>query len=191
MDQSQEEAKSLLVNLRQHHVVQVHNPLSDDFTWQVARSVVQYDQRYEDQTISALNMRNTSHPTMQHVTQKITIPAGSTMKLPGDVAQVVAKHLVDEIMNREGHKQTIGDPHLRKEVEERILLNINDLRSKISTQSIADQLDQQIRDLNQEETVAEEATTNEQAFPGIEASGEVADGNTGAANRTRPSASRK
>lgn len=165
----------------------MHNPLSDDFTWQVARSVVHFDQRYEDKTISALNMRNDSHPTMNHVTQKITIPAGATMKLPGDVAQVLVKHLVDEIMNREGHKQTIGDPHRRREVEERILLNINDLRNKISTQSITEQLEQQIRDLNQEEAVAEEQTTDEQAFPDVQPSGAAPKGSGSATNRARPS----
>lgn len=177
MDGNQDEPKSLLNDLRPHHVVAVHNPLTTDsqnnlqgdFTWQVARSVVQDDPATRDPHISTMRLRNDSHPTMKHVTQKITIPSGKTMNLPGDVAKVVVEHLVDEMMYRRGQKNTIGDPVQRRECEELVVQNINDLRKQLSSQSIEEQLNQQIRDLNKEE--ASERThdaADEQAFPGLQ-----------------------
>jgi hypothetical protein len=164
MDQNQEDPKSLLADLRNYHVVEAFNPLTEDFTWQVARSVVTADPRYVDQTIKSMNMRNSDHPTMGHVYSKVTIPSGKTYKLPGDVAQVVVKHLVDEIMQREGHKQTLSDPTLRHEIEERIIKNTRDLRSQLSTQTMEDQLAQQLKDLNREEVAQEQSHVEEQPF---------------------------
>lgn len=155
MDANSDEPQSLLVNLRQHHVVEVHNPLSDDFTWPVARSVVHLDPQDKDPHLDALRLRNDSHPTMKHVQQKITIPSGKNMKLPGDVAQVVVKHLVDEILSREGQKSNIGDPTLRRTKEEDVIQNTEDLVSRMSTQTVEEQLEQQIKDLNREDPTPE------------------------------------
>ncbi len=172
MEANQDEPKSLLSNLRGHHVVLVHNPLTDvpekglkgDFTWQTARSVIQLDERSRDPHIDKLGLRNDSHPTQKHVVRPITIPSGTSMRLPGDVAQVLVKHLVDEMMQREGQKQQMADPVLRREYEERVILNVNDLVHQLSTQTIEEQLDQQIADLNREEPRNEQANT--QPAPG-------------------------
>ncbi len=155
MDQNSGTTKSLLTNLRSHHVVKVFNPLSEDFKWQVARSVSELDTRYVDQTIDKLNLRNDMHPTMKHVSQTVTLPQGKALNLPGDVAQVIVKHLVDEIMNRRGHKSTIGDPDLRREIEEDVILNTEDLRSQLSNLTLEDQLTKQIEDLNRESVNSE------------------------------------
>ncbi len=169
MDPNQEDPKSLLTNLRQHHIVHVHNPLSEDFTWSVARSVIHMDSRYRDQFIEKLNMRNDSHPTMNHVQQKITIPAGKSMKLPGDAAQVLVKHLVDEVIARGGQKNMQSDPVVRRTYEEQVILNINDLKTQLSSQSIEEQLEQQLKDLNQEEPKGSIAhATTETSFPSLD-----------------------
>lgn len=176
---NQDEPKSLLSNLRQHHIVHVFNPLSEPFTWPMARSVVEADPRYIDQDMQRMNMRNDSHPTMKHVSQPVTLPAGVTWKIPGDVAQVVVKHLIDEVMYKEGHKKT-GDPALRKEYEERVILNIDDLRAKLTTQSLNEQLNDQISAMNREETV-KEVKHEEQPFPDVQTSRSVAGGSGGLA----------
>lgn len=166
--QSQDAPKSLLADLRNYHKVLVHNPLSKAFTWQIARSVVQNDPRYVDQTISQMNMRNDAHPTMAHVYSYVTIEAGETKYLPGDVAQTYVKHLVDELMYKAGHKQTVGDPHLRRQFEEEVVLNSQDLRSDLSTTSMEDQLAKQIADMNREPSQSTEniiGKEDEQPFP--------------------------
>lgn len=182
MDANQDEPTSIAQNFRQHHVVQVHNPLSDDFRWTVARSVVLADPANVDPHVKALNLRNDAHPTIKHVVQPITLLSGETKKLPGDVAKVIVKHLVDEIMNREGHKTNVGDKHLRQEVEERVVINFRDLRSQLSTQSVEEQLEQQIRDLNKEDDPNnEQQTVSEAAFPqAAVASQETASADNGA-----------
>lgn len=150
MEQNQSDPVSLLANLRSHHIVKVFNPLSRDFTWTVARSVSELDQRYADTHIAKMGLRNDMHPTVKHVTQSITLPQGKAMNLPGDVAQVIVKHLVDEIMNLRGNKATIGDPELRRGVEEEVIMNTEDLRSQLSTLNVEEQLNKQIEDLNRE-----------------------------------------
>lgn len=174
MDQNQDEPKSLLSNLRPHHVVEIYNPLvsSDklkgDFTWQVARSVVQDDPAFRDPHIKNMNLRNDSHPTMKHVTQTITIPSGTSMNLPGDVAQVIVEHLVDEIMYRQGNKATISDPVQRHAIESKVIKNIDDLRDQLSSQNIEEQLEQQIRNLNKGDLPERTQDAEETPFPGLE-----------------------
>jgi len=175
MEQNSSNPVSLLANLRSHHIVKVLNPLSRDFTWTVARSVSELDSRYEDTHIAKMGLRNDMHPTLKHVTQSITLPQGRAMNLPGDVAQVVVKHLVDEIMSLRGHKATIGDPELRRGIEEEVVMNTEDLRSQLSTLNVEEQLNKQIADLNREsiseeevshESQAEEVTTEPGVFGG-------------------------
>jgi hypothetical protein len=161
MDQSNQNQTSLLTNLRSHHVVKVFNPLSRDFTGQVARSVSEVDTRYVDKTIESLRLRNDSHPVMKHVTQTITLPQGKSMNLPGDVAQVIVYQLVNEIMGLRGHKATISDPDLRRGVEEEVILNTEDLRMQVSTLNIEDQLNKQIENLNRESISNERVAENE------------------------------
>ena len=176
MEQNQEQPKSLLQDLRQHHIVQVHNVLTQDFTWPLARSINQLSPQYRDPHIDKLNLRNDSHPTMQHVIQRVTIPAGSTMNLPGDVAQVYVKHLVDEVLTKQGKKSLKGDPTLRREAEDLVINNIDDLRSQVQTMDIQEQLDKQLSDLNPGTLPEEHVVGNEQAFPGLsigEGSGET------------------
>lgn len=180
-----EEFKSVLPTLRDHHVVIVHNPLMVDFTQQIARTVVQLDQDKIDPYIDKAGLRNDGHPTNKHVTQMVTIESGKTKKLPGSVAQVVVKHLIDAMMMTAGHKSTLSDPFLRGEYEKQIIINIDDLKSTLSTKSIEDQLNEQIDNLNKEEE-----THVETAFPSVTESGtgtsELGTTETSVATSTRP-----
>jgi len=164
-----EDPKSLLLDVAQHHIVEVHNPLTKDFTWQVARPIPA-GQKYQDPYMDKLGMRTAGLKSGDdHVFQKVTLPAGKSYKIPGDVAKVVIPHLVDEIMQIEHDKRTIADPNLRLAIEKRILINIDSLRSQLSTQSLEEQLNSQLENLNssngQEEVINEPA---EQAFPDLD-----------------------
>lgn len=161
-----EDPKSLLLDVAQHHIVEVHNPLTKDFTWQVARPIPA-GQKYQDPYMDKLGMRTAGLKSGDdHVYQKVTLPAGKAYKIPGDVAKVVIPHLVDEIMQIEHDKRTIADPNLRLAIEKRILINIDSLRSQLSTQTLEEQLNSQLENLNaldtQEEVINE---PTEQAFP--------------------------
>jgi hypothetical protein len=166
MNGNQDDPKSLLDDLRQHHIVRVHNPLSDPFSWTVARSINQLNPAHRDPYIDQLRMRNEAHPAVDHVKQTITIPASSSMNLPGDVAKVFVKHLIDEILARQGKRNISGNPELRRTTEEEVMLNTDDLRREMATLDIEAQLDQQIKDMNRD-TGAKEMATNEQTFPDL------------------------
>lgn len=160
-----EDPKSLLLGIASHHIVEVHNPLTKDFTWQVARPIPA-GQKYQDPYMDKLGMRTAGLKSgNDHVYQKVTLPAGKTYKIPGDVAKVVVPHLVDEIMQLEHDKRTIADPNLRVAVENRILVNINSLRTQLSTQSLEEQLNSQLSELNQSDTGEVTIDESEQAFP--------------------------
>lgn len=172
MEPNQDEPQSLLDTLRSHHVVHVHNPLSDAFTWGIARPVSQFDQRYKDPFTDKLGLQSQKPVQGSHVQQKITIPAGGSLKMPGDVAQVYVKHLVDEMIARTEKKTMITNPVLRREKEEQVILNTADLRQTIGGMDIQAQLDAQLAELNKTDVMTEGATNaTEQAFPGLQLDG--------------------
>lgn len=170
MDGNQDDPKSMLDGLRQHHIVHVFNPLSADFTWYIARTTDHLDQKHRDPYVDNLNLRNQEHPTKGHFQQKITIAAGKSLKLPGDVAKVYVKHLIDEIIAKQGKRNISGDPVLRKETEEQVILNTTDLRDQLTLHSVEEQYEQQIKDLNKDEGITH--ADAEPAFPGLASSPE-------------------
>lgn len=166
MDTNQDEPKSLLGDLRQHHKVRVLNPLSTPFSWPIARSAVSTDPRLVDKYLAKADIRNGDHPTVMHVQQTVTIPAGGELNLPGDVAQVYVKHLVDAVLN-ETNKLMKSNPTLRHETEKQVMPGIEDLRKQVTAQSIEDQFAQQIAEMNPEAGQAVEQAAQEQAFPDL------------------------
>lgn len=98
-----------------------------------------------------------------HIQNRSVIQAGGTIKLPGNEAQVVIKQLVNEIMQREGNKLMLADPHARWEIEQRIIISrrsMADLMGGSGPVSVTDQL---------KEALARDSATNELAFPDITA----------------------
>ena len=167
MDQGQKQ-ESQLPLLRQHHKVLVYNPLPTDFTWAFARTISQLDERHKDPYIDSLQLRNSDHPTNNHVRQFITIKAGQRYYLPGDAAQVYVKHLIDEVLDSRGQKALRGNPDSRLAVEKEVMPEFEDLRKKVSLTSAKEQFEQQLRDLNAEESDTDaqpESIATEQAFP--------------------------
>lgn len=169
MDQGQK-PESQLPLLRQHHKVLVYNPLPNDFTWTFARTISHLDERTKDPYIDNLQLRNNDHPTNTHVLQPITIKAGQRYYLPGDAAQVYVKHLIDAVLSNRGLAALRGNPDKRLEIEQEVMPEFEDLRKKVSLTSAKDQFEQQLRDLNAEQTETDtqtESVQNEQAFPDL------------------------
>ena len=108
--------KTLVSGLTEYDIVEVFNPLRDDFTATVARS---YAHNAPDPTYQHarsqynVELKNNAHSGKKHVKQTITLPSGKSLKMPGDVARVVVTQLVKEIMQREGFKRQMADPEKR------------------------------------------------------------------------------
>lgn len=177
--------KTILPDLRQHHKVRVYNPLTYDFTVSLARSINQLDPKYRDPHIDQLRLRNQAHPTMQHVTQTVTVKSKEAYNLPGDAAQIFVKKLIDacideqfkytdektnKIKFREGRASMHTNPDERLKWEKLIVTDYEDLLAQVETMDIQDQLDKQLADLNTDpsDTKTDKVTKHEeQAFPDL------------------------
>lgn len=168
MEANQTEEKSVLPTLRQHHIVEVYNPLNIAFSWPIARATAGMVPR--DQFIDRAQMRNTEKPDQPaHVQQTITIPPKGTLKMPGDAAQVYVNHLIKALLQSgEKTKQNTTDPNLRLAAEKEIIKNIAQLQTQMSTLTPEQQFEQQLANLNTTD-VTGEATPHEPelAFPGL------------------------
>lgn len=163
------EQKSILQNVNELDIIEVHNPLSEDFTGEVARSVVVAS---NSQVISEKYgiAKNPLHQPQQHVVQKVVIKSGQTLRLPGDVAKVVVDQLVRKIMMKEGNTKLMADAHAFMEVERRVVINHSKVYGNEETSSVENRLQQQIDDLNQTKTI-EEKTDELTAFPSEQGAG--------------------
>lgn len=159
--------KLLLAKVTEYDVVEIHNPLTDDFVGKVART---YAHRKNDPVYAhakqqyGIDLNNPQHTSKKHVQQTITIPSGKSLKLPGDVAKVIINQLVKEMMQREGFKRQMADPDARRTFEERVVVNKEKLDFSDDIETAEEKLDRQIRELNEEPEKVEE--TDEEAFPG-------------------------
>jgi hypothetical protein len=168
------EQKSILDSVSEHDVVTVFNPLSDAFIGKVARSVVSSAARQSVQTgngeadafVQGLNrgISNGGHLSMAHVQQQVVLKPGQSVRMPGDIARVIVRQLVKEMMQREGAKRQMADPATFMEYEQRVVLNHENMLSNLSLESVEERLQRQLDDLNKIPEVAKDVE-NEQAFP--------------------------
>ena len=58
-----------------------------------------------------------------HIVNDITIPAGTTIRQSGDVAQVIVKQLINAVLQIRGDKHKLADPVSRREVEAEVIIS--------------------------------------------------------------------
>lgn len=134
---AQAEYIAALEGATQDEVVEILNPMTVDFVGQVGIT------KTAMMPVRINNPNNTSIKTESdlaakgipgfrnpdkgggiiHVTQPVPIPAGTTIKQPGNVAQVIAKQLITAIIGVRGDKLRIADPETRRNVEKEIILS--------------------------------------------------------------------
>lgn len=154
--QSKIEAQSILDGLGEEHVVALHNPLSSDFRVQYARSVVASPRLTREEEFA----RDKGIPTtkeqnpMAHTIQFLTLKAGETKNLPGDIAQIAGRKLVTYILMAQagkGNAKMVADKHSRREVEEQIVVKITSRMDfmNLPPEATAEELtNKQIEELN-------------------------------------------
>lgn len=143
--------KARLDDASENEYVEILNPLSVVFVARVASSrpvnvpvrvVVNQNTptatRNEDDVRRnyGLDLRNPDHKSFSHVAQSVEIKPGSTVRLPGNEAQVVVKQLTNEILQREGKKLFLGDPFSRQQVEDRIIIKRGSMSEFFGTQAL-------------------------------------------------------
>lgn len=172
--QLEEAPKPTLEGASEFEFVTILNPLPDDFAIQVAQDIpvnmpfVVKDQ--DENTLSesdvmrtyGVGLRNKDFKGRKHVSNTVIVKAGQTINLKGNEAQVGVRQLVNEILQREGKRRLMSDPHLRREVEDRIIRKRGSVQELLDRglQSQRSQIDEAIKQSN-------EAQNEEVAFPGL------------------------
>lgn len=165
----------LLNGITDFEYVTVLNPMTDDFAVKVAMDVpvnVPYTARNKDgailneteiNQIYGVPMRGPDFKGRQHLSTSMVIRAGETYNFKGPEALVAVRQLVNEIMQRDGNQRLQSDPHLRNEVEQKIVISrgsVQDIMDR-NLQSPRSQIDDAINRSN------EVPHGNEQPFPGL------------------------
>jgi len=168
----QMEPRSILAGVNEHDVVTVHNPLDTEFTGRVARSVVTraqsspQHQTGNSQADAFLSQIKPDGPgSVAHVQQQIVLQPGQTMRMPGDVARVVVRQLVKELMQRKGAKKRMADPMAVMQFEKEVVLDHQNMLENMSVESAEQRLTRQLDELNDTPQGAEKVAASEPAFP--------------------------
>lgn len=154
--------------------VTILNPLSDDFQIAVAQDIpvdMPFQIRKDGNTstitnseqdarqVYGLGLKNPDHPSFKRqIMNNAIIPAGKSVNLKGNEAQVAVRQLVNEILQREGKTLLMSNPKLRKEVEDRIIIGRGSVQELMDSQlrSTSSQVNEAINASNEE--------NNEQSF---------------------------
>lgn len=164
--------KPTLEGYDENYYAEILNPLSQTFVGRVASSRPSsspFEVRVSSATPTitrneddvrrnyGLDLKNADHTAQKHYSQTISIPAGGTVRLPGNEAQVIIRQLVNVIMDKRDQHILKGDSWARKQVEDEIVLKIGTMDEFFTTQrlNVKEVLN---RDLNNE--------AEEQPFPG-------------------------
>lgn len=133
LEQFTENPEALLWHATDQDIIQVHNPLADDFVAKVAVDKTVNEPFKIRQTQGAASsvetegdamrmygmqgLKNPEHPSRVHVWTKVIIPSGGTVNLTGGTAKVVVNQLVTEMIQRAGMNLKIADPSERQNFE--------------------------------------------------------------------------
>lgn len=141
----------VLQGATEYEYVVLMNPLPYDFVGQVAvTKTVSASMRVgqpregggltnnqDDVTRNyGLDLRNPDVVGRVHITNKIPIPAGKTIRMFGSEAQVIMRQLVDVVMSHEGKMLAKGDPFARHEVETRLLISRGSVMDMMSERPV-------------------------------------------------------
>lgn len=143
--------KPLLEGASEYEYVEILNPLPVDFVGLFAvtrpvRAPVRVSQHpslpsstknADDVTRNyGLDLNNQDHPGKANIQSRITIPAGQTMRILGNEAQVIIRQLVNEIMQREGKSLMLADPYQRSLVEAQVVRNRQSVSDLLGTSPV-------------------------------------------------------
>lgn len=162
----------LLEGANEFEYVEILNPLTDDFAVRVAQDVpVNMPLQIRNKTglvkeegdvvrSYGLDLKNPDHQAKKYIVNDTVIPAGKTIRLKGNEAQVAVKQLVDAILQIEGKSRLLADPTLRREVESRIIQGRG---------SIQDLMDGKFTSARQQATEAinQANEVKDEEFPGL------------------------
>lgn len=185
------DVKPTLEGASEFEYVTIQNPLSDDFAIKVAQSRpvnMPFEIRQDTsgntsaatrteadaRQIYGISLKNNDHPSKKHIINTTVIKAGQTINLKGDEAQVAVRQLVNEIIQREGKSNFMADPHVRQQVEERIIVH------RGSVQDLMDSVARSPQQLATEAINRSNEVINEQLRNREEISGEGEAGTTSA-----------
>lgn len=173
-----ENPKATLDGASEYEYVTLLNPLTDDFAVRVAQDVPvnlpfnigkdatgrvsQVTNTEQDaKQVYGLNLKNPDFQGRKHIVNDVVIKAGQTINLKGNEAQVAVRQLVNEILQREGNKRMLADPHVRLEVEGRIIQKRGSIQELMdgNVQTPRTQIDEAINQSNE--------VNNEPEFPGL------------------------
>lgn len=161
--------KPILEGLGESVIVEIFNPLSDTFRAKFSRSLPQapnlseQDRRVAE--IGGIDVRKDGGAVGHTSAQYIEIPAGKTLKLPGDIAQIVVRQMTTYIIQQRGNKSLVSDPAKRREVEEEVIVNY---KSVLQNQVLKpeEQFQKQLDEINNPESMDNiKEVVAEQSFP--------------------------
>lgn len=182
-----EELPPLLEGATEYEVVEVFNPLSDDFAGQFgvtrpttaplsmskAPNYAGMTQTPQDVATNYGVTTNPNHQAKANIVNTTIIPSGKTVPMLGSEAQVIVRQLVNEIMQREGKRLKLADAWERRQTEQRVVMSRRSLNQVLGTApvSVHEQLKSAVNTL----TEAESPHVEEQSFPGLQESNNLGD----------------
>lgn len=192
------EPKPTLDGANEFEVIEILNPLSDDFQIQVAQDVpvnLPFEIRKDGKTSVLSNteadvrqtyglaLKNADHQARKRITNNAIIKSGQTMRLRGSEAQVAVRQLVNEILQRQGKRQFLSDPTTRKIVEDEII---------ISRGSIQDMMDGNLQTPRQQmDDALNKANEVRDEFPELRQTVTGNDSDSESAGRDNPTAPKR
>lgn len=170
------DVKPSLEGATEFEYVEVLNPLLVDFAPQFAtttpvKAPVSIGQNTAgvteaDLRTAGLELRNPDYEgagrSQAHIVSRVVIKAGQTKRFPGDKAQVVVRQLVTEILQREGRRLQMWDPHARHEVEQRVIRargSIQEMLDGGEIRSVSEQVNEAFNKQEQEFAEVSNETT--------------------------------
>lgn len=126
-------------------IVTVYNPLTQDFRVQYARQLAVQPtlspgaQLARDRAGIDLSK---AQGIQGHAVQYHVLKAGKTENLPGDIAQIAVRQLVNYILTTrpgKGNNKMTADPQSRKDVEQEIIIAVADSTSFFNQQAPVDE----------------------------------------------------
>lgn len=177
---------ALLENANEYEYVSVLNPFTDDFAVRVAQDVpvnmpieirnktAMHQNQSDVERTLGFPLKGPDFQSRKHIFNNTIIPAGSTVNLKGNEAQIAVRQIVNEMLQREGNQRFLADPVKRREAEEKVVMRRGSIQELMDggIQSQRSQIDQAINKSN-------EVANDQAAFPDIAGNASQASGSGG------------
>lgn len=103
-----------------------------------------------------------------HIENRVPIPPGTTIKQPGDVAQVIVRQLISTVLSVRGEKHKLADPVARRQVEQEIIISrrpMSELFGGGGPMTVDEQMRAAIEKANDQATEPEFPQLNQEMTP--------------------------